>query len=265
MSSKIVTISHRPGGVLTDLDSVPVFEDPTATYGLRRTDTLATVTPPAVGTTLPKIATGTYQYTIEGLLENIPYEYWVRVVYSGITSRINRTFTGAADEAGSAESPFFTTQEFLDRWGSKNVRIASNKDSSATTINYDALQGSFDYATSEIYQAFRGGLYAVPLDFTPNDNIVPATVKRWAMVLAYADLYDARGQDERDKVWNKISMQLKAVYADMGMCRAGLKELPATLNGEVTLETGEVSAIDVFEASPTYWYTRYPDSVPVWR
>jgi hypothetical protein len=266
MSSKVITVRHRPDGVLTNFDSAPVFEDPTATYGLRRTDTAAVITPPTVSVTaMTNSSTGVYTYTFEDLLPSIPYEYWLKTTYLTSVIRINRTFTGGADVASSAESPFFTTQQFLDRWGEKNVRIASNKDNTSAVINYDALQGSFDYATSEIYQAFRGGLYAIPLDFTPNDNIVPATVQRWAMIIAYADLYDARGQDERDRAWNKISTQLKAVYADMGMCRVGLKELPAELSHDTPLETAQVSAVEVFEAAPDYWWTRYPDSVPTWR
>jgi hypothetical protein len=174
------------------------------------------------------------------------------------------TITDGTEET-TPTSPFFTYDQFIRRWGQKNVTVASNKDSTSSEPDLDSVQDAFDVSTSEIYQAFSGGIYAVPLDFTPNDGIVPAMLKHWAMVIAFAYLYDARGQDEKDRAWNKISIQLKNVYMDMAQYRAGLKQLPAELSGEAPQETSQVSAVDVFEASPDWWYTRYPDAVPVWR
>lgn len=164
--------------------------------------------------------------------------------------------------SGDATSPYFTLQQFYNRWGEKNVRIASNKDNTTLTPNYDAIQDSFDYAASELTRAFMGGIYAVPLDFTPNGGVVPKTVSRWAMVIAYADLYDARGQDEKDKVWNKISTQLKAVYADMAMHRVGLVQMLAT----VATAADELGPMEGTAFEPiTQTVCREPGEQPVYR
>jgi hypothetical protein len=67
-------------GVLTDPDSI-VFSEPNGTYGVRRSDTDATVV--ADGVALTKVDTGVYQHTFDDPAFNLTYEYYIEIEHDG--------------------------------------------------------------------------------------------------------------------------------------------------------------------------------------
>lgn len=91
MSETIIQETIRIGGVPTDVTSV-VFRDPTNTFGVRRTDNLATVV--AAGVSFEHIGTGVYRYVITDPAENLTYNYWVEVTYAGETYAFEKDKSG---------------------------------------------------------------------------------------------------------------------------------------------------------------------------
>lgn len=87
MSFTTINLSSYTNGLLTDLTSIE-FEDVTATYGVRRTDTQAVVV--AAGQDLIRLAVGTYQYAFTDPAANLTYEYTLKIVTGGTTYYYNR-------------------------------------------------------------------------------------------------------------------------------------------------------------------------------
>lgn len=142
--------------------------------------------------------------------------------------RWNGSSATPAPAPGDPVSDYHTYAEFLTRWGTENVRVSANKDNTdMEDIDTVAVQQSFDFAASEITSYFSGGPYALPFVF---DGDVPATVKDWAMTLAYDHLYTSRGLEDKsaNKEMNRIAKMRAAVYVDMGFHKSGIKSLSAT-------------------------------------
>lgn len=99
MSQTTISFALRVNGVLTNASSC-VLRDPTAAFGVRRTDTLATVV--AAATALTNQSTGIYSHTFTDPAEGLTYNYWVEWVYGGETFRVERNQSQAP--AASASS-----------------------------------------------------------------------------------------------------------------------------------------------------------------
>lgn len=89
-----IQFSLNIAGTPTDATSV-VFRDPSNAFGVRRTDTLATVV--AAGTALTHTGVGEYQYTFVDPEEGIHYNYWIEWVYLGNTYRYEQTISAASE------------------------------------------------------------------------------------------------------------------------------------------------------------------------
>ena len=82
MSTRIVRSHFYYNEVLTDPTSI-VLSDATATYGVKRNDTDATVV--AAGTAMVKVATGQYEYEFTEPAAGLSYTAWVKAIYAGNT------------------------------------------------------------------------------------------------------------------------------------------------------------------------------------
>lgn len=148
-------------------------------------------------------------------------------------------------------SALFTWEQFVNRWGLKNIQNAANKDGTVPTtppgnVNFGAVQDAFNYATDELYGSLRGGVLSVPLDFSDNpdgEGLVPPRVSRWAMILAYADLYDVRGWEDKNKTTNRIWRAVEGVYSELMMVKSGCSPLP---------EAAHVSSGTPMQVCPSY-------------
>jgi hypothetical protein len=252
VANKKLTLRHRVNNVLTDATSVK-FSDPNGTYGVRRADTLAVVV--ADGSNMPRIELGLYSFTFTGvaagiqllpLVSGVIYDYWLEVEHNGVKKWENNQF--AAVTAIVEPTNLYTTwARFVRRWGLKNITVASQKDGKATDPELNVVQDSFDFATGEIHDTLRGGLHAIPLDFSIYDNEIPQCVSEWVHVLAFAKMYDARGWEDTNKRGNKLSKQVMDVYSEMHLVKMGAKQLlaaPATTSDGTVVTVGG-SYIDV--------------------
>jgi hypothetical protein len=221
-----------------------VFADPVNTFGIKRNDTDQVLVP--AGTPLPNLGPGIYQYGLVEPVSSLAYTYWIRWTFLGVTQSREFNVTGVL---AIPLSIYFTWDEFVRRWGLKNIAIASNKQNVNANPDMNAVQDAFDYAYGEIQESFRGSMYSIPLSFVPNAGVVPPRVKRWAMIIAYADLYDVRGWTDQDRTGNKISKLLKNTYDEMGLYRAGVRILPAvadaTSGGNLVVGAASVITEDV--------------------
>jgi hypothetical protein len=125
-------------------------------------------------------------------------------------------------------SPWFTYDQFCNRFGTKNIAVASNKENTSTDPNLPAVQDAFDEALEAVQDEMRGGPYIVPFDFTPNGGQCPWKIRVWGMTIAYAALYiGGRGVQEKqkDSVGDKISKLVSNIYREIGFAKAGLLQL----------------------------------------
>lgn len=92
MSTTTVSFTLTVNGSPANATSV-VLADPTLTYGVRRTDTDATVV--NSGTAMDHDGTGLYSYTFTDPAGGLTYEYWVTYVYGGETYRLQKFSVGS--------------------------------------------------------------------------------------------------------------------------------------------------------------------------
>lgn len=156
---------------------------------------------------------------------------------------------------------YFTYDQFVARFGLKNVARHSNVDQDSTTQpDMTRLQFSFDVATEELHAFFAQGPYEIPFQFSGD---TPLIVSRWAMTLAYCDLYLARGMSD-EKSPTKIQLMHRNTVREMAVYRGGLRELPTT-----TRKTGvadSVAAVSQRDVAVADGF-RNPDQQPFygWR
>lgn len=87
------TFRNSNTGALIDVDSV-VLSDSTGAYGVRRTDTLATVV--AANAVMVWVSTGVYEYTFTEPALGLTYTAWIKWTYAGNTYYTERTIVGTA-------------------------------------------------------------------------------------------------------------------------------------------------------------------------
>lgn len=103
----LITFNWDVDGDPTDATSV-VLSNEGATFGVRRSDTLATVV--AAGAALAHPSTGVYTYEVTDPAPGLTYEYWVRVVYDGETYHVQGYVTGDGDPLGTKTIRFVAVQ-----------------------------------------------------------------------------------------------------------------------------------------------------------
>lgn len=96
MSTIRLQFTWKEDGVLTNLTSA-VLSNSGATFGVRRTDTLATVV--VAGTAFTNPSTGVYVYDFTAPAAGLTYNYWIKYVRAGVTSYVERTYIDAASNS----------------------------------------------------------------------------------------------------------------------------------------------------------------------
>jgi hypothetical protein len=93
MTTKTIQQLFIIGGVPADVTSI-VLRDPSNTYGIRRTDTLAIVV--AAGVSFTHVSTGVYSYQFTEPAAGLDYQYSIEWVYDGITHYKNQVLETTA-------------------------------------------------------------------------------------------------------------------------------------------------------------------------
>ena len=157
MTTTIIRFDMRVNGVLVDATSV-VFDDPTSTFGVRRTDTGAIVV--AAGIALTHTGTGTYQYSFIDPAPGLIYNYWIKFVYQGNTYRVEQNQSGVGVAVGLAE---YTTLAAMKQWGPMEATTFDALMSSIITGVSRALDnecGPMQFA----YQSYVDAQYDAAID-----------------------------------------------------------------------------------------------------
>jgi hypothetical protein len=100
MPDRTISQTFKVGGVLTNADSAKL-SDPTATFGIRRNDTLEVVV--ADGTAMNNTSTGVYQYTFAALA-NVAYTAYIEFVFDGDTIFVEFAIPAVSDDFGMVSS-----------------------------------------------------------------------------------------------------------------------------------------------------------------
>lgn len=230
--SLLFTRSIYVDGALTDADSLP-------TITIVRTDTNAVV---QASIDMVRDSLGKYHFTLTGEATG--------VVYAGtiLTTVNSYTYTTTIDRSttGTPACAYITYEEFVRRWGTKNVAKASNKDNNNTSPDMDSVQDAFDFAVSEIEGAMSG-IYVTPLDWSENSGVIDRRVKEWAKVIAWGYLYEARGWEESTNInrrtpTNRIKLLVEGAYDSMSLVRIRTSDIAAVRSrdsdGEFTEDGG---------------------------
>lgn len=106
MTTKTIQFTFKIGSVLTDATNA-VMRDPTAAFGVRRTDTNAIIV--AAGVAMTHLATGLYACTFTEPTQGLNYEYWVEFVYLGITKRVRGVLETSVSTVPVAPSSTYQT------------------------------------------------------------------------------------------------------------------------------------------------------------
>jgi len=89
MSTTTIQFNFAVGAIPTNCTSV-VLSDPTGTFGVRRTDTLAVVV--ADGTAMTNAAVGEYTYSFTDPASGLTYNYWLNLFTRGTLTASSRTY-----------------------------------------------------------------------------------------------------------------------------------------------------------------------------
>ena len=99
MAKLRLELRWKVGGVLADATAVRL-SDPTGTFGVRRTDTLATVV--ADATAMTRVSTGVYVHEFDEPATGLSYNWWAEVEHAGLTHHFEKQTSGTT--AGTLET-----------------------------------------------------------------------------------------------------------------------------------------------------------------
>lgn len=169
---------------------------------------------------------------------------------------------------------YFPYDRFINRYGLENVMRASNKDqtqqvgSSANPIpkgqiNAYAVQDAFNSATDDFHRRMYGGVLRVPLDFSPNLNVVPSDIAEIVMHMAWCKLYGTRGLEAKGKNQksNQFVEELNACYDKIAAMRAGEFQVPEAMQAA----NRTMTAVTYQDVRKERSLLGNPDSSPVLR
>jgi hypothetical protein len=235
MSTTTIEFQWKVDDVLTDVTSA-VLSDPTAAYGVRRTDTNAIVV--AAGTALTHDGTGLYSYTFTDPAADLTYQYWIQVVYAGATYKIERYKSGTAVTAAGV---YGTIEDIRMEMGRFNESQAADPDNQANAVNI-ALQeqDAIDFADTYINNELAQSNFATPA--TVNLGIL----KRVFAKLGAYQLYQVRGLEDKKNAfqgkydWAVEQLQELTFNNRCGFTRAaGYADAPAAV-GPTVDESGNL-------------------------
>jgi hypothetical protein len=159
MSTKTVQFRFDVSGTLTDVTSV-VLRDVTATFGLRRTDTLAVIVP--AGTALTRLSVGLYALTFTEPAAGLNYEYVIEYVYGGNTRRLRQVLETTLGGGTPAPAPSTYQQMGIDTVACGDATLSAYLTAQANLVW--AMQVRRGVALDLTYQYYVSDLITYALD-----------------------------------------------------------------------------------------------------
>lgn len=182
-------------GELADPDANDVrLSNEANTFGVRRTDTLATVVPD--NTAMTRLGVGTYRYVLAEPAVNLGYEYFIKFYLDGALNRFRKFIGNLAGGSGGADPTpvsgrYTSTHRLYQKFGQSNVldwaRFADDESDGDLQLR---IAYTMEIAEQFLDDALRGCRYTIPF------VIVPETIRDIATILAGNELYEARGIED---------------------------------------------------------------------
>ena len=211
MSTLNLTILRN--GQLVDPTSVEL-EDTTDTYGLKRTDTGATVV--AAGTALSQVDEGVYSHTFSDPASDLTYQYVYEIVHSGTTYNHSYVAAAATNINNTVILPetatYYTSQaEVYRKLG----------DVAADLLEDDLSQGNREFMWQDLLEDVTSTIDLYCHDYYESTALVSSNwVRRRATTLAASQLTTRRGNP------SYYADQIQLILNQLEEIRAGRLTLP---------------------------------------
>jgi phage gp36-like protein len=237
VSSATLQFTLKVSGTLTDATSV-VLSDADVAYGVKRTDTGATIV--SAGTAMTHASVGIYTYTISPEpTQGLTYNWVAKVVLNGATNYYE--FNSAGTPLTATTGRYVTAAMIRERFGTANVRDWSDTESNGVEDSV-AIARAIAWAESKIDMIFNNRGYTVPLVATT--GTYPEVFLCWVYELAGgAWLYTKRGIDDKaEGVDGKMAGLVKKVDAEVRMYSGWPNQIPGLqLDSRVSFATAIVN------------------------
>jgi len=126
-----------------------------------------------------------------------------------------------------ATGTYIATSNVQDIFGTTNVAAWSNLDRSTASADDDRIQSAISWAEQYVEDRLRDSIYAIPLTATTGTL---TTVIDWCAKLAGYWLYRDRGQDDADKLADRMDDIKTQVDGEITGVLAGTRRLKAKLS-----------------------------------
>ncbi len=242
--------SFLVGGVLTNATSV-VLSDPTATYGVKRLDTDATVV--AAGTAMTTDATGVYRYDLPDV-DGAKVSWWAEIVYNGVTYHFERETDTAEGDLADGD---YTNETLMRAYaGKENLDIYGDVEGNEAEDDIrQGIQSGIDMAESFTNRLARvAGHTVIPLTLAVSADF--PYLQGLVTKLAIAETYFKRAK--RDNVDESAP-----VYGTYGVMTGLKKEAEAKLreffagpvdgSGVTVSEPGTFQNVPLVDSSNRCW------------
>lgn len=247
MPDRTIAQTFKVGGTLTSATSAKL-SDPTGTYGIKRTDTDATVV--ADDTALTESSTGVYEYTFSATV-NIPYKAYFEFVYDGDTIYVEFDIPAISDDFGMVAS----YNSLLERVGHELFGKRSGFTADQTTDILQCIKDGLHY----VYTAHDWSFFRPVEDITTTAPYATGTVTIAAGVVTLSGgTFPSWAADGIIKVSNSYY----SVATRDSDTQITLDDTSVTVAAATGFELGrpEIPLADTFEAvSGDSDLTYYPD------
>lgn len=227
--SYTISFEYRQNGSLTDVESA-VLEDPTATFGAKRSDTNAVIA--VAGTALVRQSLGTYTYEVLSPPAGIDIEYHVKYTVQGVVSYTEDHFTSTTLVSGR-----YCDRDHINRlFGTENVDswLAFDDTQDSTELN-ERVSEAITQAEEFIDNFLAGTVVSEQVPFT----VVPLQIREVASYLAGITLYEARGSLEADAIagspQHRYHSQRTRAYRILSMIASGDVRVTSTYSDSAPL------------------------------
>lgn len=213
---------------------------------------------------------GIWSYTFDDPAPNLSYIYKYRV---SLPNGRAMTYQGILNAGNLPTSPWFTYSDFVRKYGVKNVMVATNKDklsnpNAATVPDFILLQDAFDSGFEEVCDLLRGGVWKVPLDFSPNSGNVPKLIRNAAMECAFRYITDDRGIEEKGNRFDtRLDRMAQSTISRLKMVKDGVIQIlavPATGMGAEAVPNLSLHGWSRFPWVVSGYWLPILDAAPIW-
>ena len=208
-------------GSLLSLASAPRLSNPSASFGVMRLDTRATV---VNDNTAMLGSAGDYYYEFSEPDLNLEYRYYVEATHDAVTYYLPRT-TDYLNSCALVIGRYCTSLLVETQYGIENVHKWLAIDERDEAVDYAMrFYNVIRDAEAQVDDFLRGGTYSVPFD------VAPTQIASIAATLAGVKAYESRGVIDTDQESGRPLHRLQHKY------KQALNQLASIRAGDVQLD-----------------------------